>query len=127
MPGGRGAASNRRDDLRLGQLDDPLRLGSRDQGAGVRGEREPVELLEAADVGDRLALLAPGEVRLVGGRRGLADRRLGVGDDPVRSSPTVRARSSSASSRGLSEPEARRRATPIEQLRTVAMGLELVG
>ena len=82
VPAGRGAASSRVDDLGLGQLDDALRLRARDQRARVGREGEAVELLEAPDVGDRLAALAPGEVRLVrrGGR--LADGRLGVGDDP---------------------------------------------
>ena len=42
-------------DLGLGELDEPLRLGPRDERPRVDAEGQPVELLEAADVGDRLA------------------------------------------------------------------------
>ena len=53
-PAARPSASRRMISLER-QVDEPLGLGSRDERPRVDGEGEPVELLDAADVGDRLA------------------------------------------------------------------------
>ena len=64
-----------------GEVHEHLRLGARDQGAGVDREGHPVELLEAANVGHRLAGRTPLHgVAQAPGRLG-ADRTLGVGED----------------------------------------------
>jgi hypothetical protein len=68
--------------LGLGQLDQPLGLGPRDERSRVGHEGQAAELLDPPDISDRLARLASGEVGLVGRGRRLADRRLGIGHDP---------------------------------------------
>ena len=67
-------------DLGLGELDEPLGLGPRDQRPRVDLERQAVELLEAAQVGDRLAGRPSLEVRPVAARGIGPDRRLGMGE-----------------------------------------------
>ena len=62
-------------------VDEQLGLRARDQRACVDRQRDPVELLHAAQVGDRLAELAPRDEREVG-RLGIdPDRGVAVGDD----------------------------------------------
>ena len=63
----------------FGKLHEPFRLGTRDERPGVHLERQAVELLEAAQVGDGLALGAPRQVSPVAPQRIRADRRLGMG------------------------------------------------
>ena len=60
-------------DLRQHEVDDVLGLGSRDERPLVDGQRDAVELLDPADVGDRLPVGATGKRR--------PERRLGVGPD----------------------------------------------
>ena len=111
---GRGAA---RTISSLGELDEPLGLRARDERPGVGREGQAEELLEPADVGDRLA----GSRRVDGlpeaasaapsptGASGCAiDRR------PVHAR-IARARSSSASSRAVSEPATRSRSMPTRE------------
>jgi hypothetical protein len=67
-------------DLREGEAHEQLGLGSRDQRPGIHGEGDPVELLEAAEIRDRLACRAAADV-IVEPRRGLrADACLRVGE-----------------------------------------------
>ena len=67
--------------LGLRQLDEAFRLRPRDQGTRVDGECEPVELLDPADVGDRLAGRAALDAGSIA-RGGIGpDRRLGMGED----------------------------------------------
>ena len=54
-PGGRGVPASRAQTSAERGVDEQLRLGPRDEGRAIGREREPVELAEAADVGDRLA------------------------------------------------------------------------
>ena len=68
-------------DLQLRQLDELLRLRAWDQRARVDAERQPVELLHPADIGDGLAGRAPVEGRLEARSRPVADRRIRVRDD----------------------------------------------
>ena len=65
-------------DLGLCQLDEPLRLRPRDQRPAVHLEREPVELLEPTQVGDRLAGSAALDVGSIPACGVCADRRLGM-------------------------------------------------
>ena len=60
------------------ELDQSLRLGSRDQRPGVDLEREPVELLEPTQICDGLAGGAALDVGAVSNCGVEADRRLGV-------------------------------------------------
>ena len=80
VPGGPRGAGQPAADLAEREIDEHLRLRPRDQGPGVRRERDAVELLDAADVGDRLAGL-PAQQRLgeAGCRLG-PDGLLRVGD-----------------------------------------------
>ena len=95
------------------QVDDMLGLRARDERAPIDGQGDPVELLDAADVGDRLPGGAPLERRADTSPR----RPVPTGASPfattvVRSTPMACASNSSASSRGVSNPSARRRSTP---------------
>ena len=62
-------------DLPLGLGHEQLGLRPRDQRPAVYAEGQAVELLDAADVGDGLAGLAPEQRRLVCGRRVRPDRQ----------------------------------------------------
>ena len=68
-------------DLLDRQVDQPLRLGSRDERPGVDGEHEPVELLDAADVRDGLAGQPPVQRRPERPLRAGPDLRVGMGVD----------------------------------------------
>ena len=81
LPGGRALEAEPAHDLVLRELDEALRLGPRDQRPRVDLEGEPVELLEPADVGDRLAGRAPLEIGPIAPRGVGPDRRLGMRDD----------------------------------------------
>ena len=74
-------------DLGLGEVDEQLGLGPRDEGPLVDLERQPVELLEPADVRHRLAGRAAFDVRLVAARGVGPDRRLGMGQHDRPSDP----------------------------------------
>ncbi len=63
------------------QVDEALRLGSRDQRACVDLEGEPVELLDPAQVGHGLAGRPPLEIGAIPPGRIGSDRRLGMRDD----------------------------------------------
>ncbi len=67
-------------DLGLRELDQALRLRSRDQRSRIRLEREPVELLEPAQVRDGLAGGAALEIGSVAAGRVRPDRCVVVGD-----------------------------------------------
>ena len=73
-------APSRRMVSACGELDQALRLRSRDQRSRIRLEREPVELLEPAQVGDRLAGGAALEIGPVAAGGVRADRCVVVGD-----------------------------------------------
>ena len=108
-PGGPRGGREARGDLGQRGVDEQLRLGSRDQGARVGREREPVELAEAADVGDGLAALAA----LDGGLERLRARprrraRPGGRGRPSGPSPSVWPSSSSASRRARVRSRTRR-------------------
>ena len=100
---------------RLGDdgLDEPLRLGPRDQRPSVDREGDPVELLDPADVGDRLAGQPPRQRVLEPCRRLRPDRRVGMGEDrrPVDADRERRAaaRRRAGPSRSRSAAAARRR------------------
>ena len=78
-PTGRGDRPEPAHDLGLGELHETLRLRPRDQGPGVRLEREPIELLDPAQVGDRLPRRPAREVRPIAARRIRSHRCLRVG------------------------------------------------
>ena len=76
-PRARGQASH---DLVPRQVDEALRLGPRDQCARIDLEGEPVELLDPAQVGDRLAGRPPLEIGAIPPGGIGPDRRLGMRD-----------------------------------------------
>ena len=58
-PAGRAADRESTHDLGLREVHETFRLGSRDEGARIDAEGEPVELLDAPDVGHRLPARDP--------------------------------------------------------------------
>ena len=74
VPAGRGAEISRSTIEATHEVDEQLRLGPRDQGPRIRRQGNPVELLEAPDVGHRLAGDPADEPGLERGGRVGADR-----------------------------------------------------
>ena len=99
-----------RDDLLQGEVDEGLRLGPRDQGAGVDREGQPVELLEPADVGHGLAGQTPYEIALERRGRSTPTGASGCATTVVRSTPTAWPEQQLGVSRALSDPASRSRA-----------------
>ena len=109
----RAAAGADVDDARAGRqrqphLDQQLGLGPRDQHPRVDRQRDPPELLAPEDVSDRLARRAARDQRPRSAReRVAADRLPRVDQSRSRPTPSACGSSSSASSRGVSQPAAR--------------------